>query len=1223
MWDGLLQNLTFSDDWGVLTRSNSDGTTLDFSAVTGELTFVADGDVVTVAYADPNRTDLLTYSANGKSYSILGSRGNDQFLVFDDSRLMSIDGKAGDDTVQFDRTVGLAGNSTTTTATRNDASTFTLSGTESFTGRVSLGPAIRGEIDEALHKWAGVATEFVQSELLSARIPFLDLSLVEGLGQGFAQTVPNTLDAAKTYATDLLTVNTGLLNGLTDLGALASGIQTQFNSIAPGNPFQVTAGIYDRSELRLEISFDASQSFEYAPSLSSEVTAALASAGIELSAFSNLNIHARLGGSVQAGIRLDGLTSIVDAPSFAGQGFVRVNPLTFEMDANVTDLSAKAGLAARVFGSAATVSVTGGTASLQAQAVLSLDPNLTDGSGRINLAQISATPSIHLQASGSLYARLPLNATLGSFNLSNFGTPTLILATDSLFVYQDDALLVTTPAVSLDVAVNEPLAAKLLDLIGSVRDLGEKLPFGLFDTKIPGLEQSLNQLLTNSESTVEAGGLGSTFQLKDAAGRYFYSNYNSVAGTGTSLNIGVTVRGLLESLNSALASLTQVKFSLNTLDWSGRNLAEFDFSAFRTTGGSSSLSLDFLRGLNFTGADLRGADFSGLDLTGIDFSGARFDGTTKFSGAVLRRAIFSGADLRGVTLSGLDLRWGSFSGARIDGVDFQFAAAFDVNWSNVRFSTGNLPRIGNLISNIDLPSLFGNPETSGWKRLSFRLDLSGFTVKNWSRFDLSGLDFSGVNLTGFNLSGANLRGVSFHGSTLSSVNFSGAFAWDVKWGTLKASTNVNIDKMVSTLTLPTWGSNTGTSTNWASNLNLSGFDFSGWDLSGLDFTGITITGANFSGTLLDGVKLPAFDASLNFSFADFRGINLSGITALSGTFRGVNFSGLNFSNLSFDSRSLDFTGVDFSGSLNLGGLFSGLSNDVRRVFDGVSFNGVNFSGLAAGIKSQFRFGSFQGINFAGANLSGLDFSGVDLSFGWFDGAELEGAKLDNATLLGANLAKAAGSIASAARAFFDALSALPTSWTSNETFMAGLNKVVIEDIFATGAPGPAFAFSGGVKFNGNQVDLSLNLQANIDRSFVAEFALSGDDLPPAVAAVLPTMELSGTAYGRGVLALDFDLGVLLGLRDQSVGGLFTVPVPAASSLDPYFRLNRFDVGASLGVSGLQASLTVAGLGSVVVEDVYLSVMAGGRVALTDSDGDGKLSLSEVAALRTSDPDNWY
>lgn len=1220
-WEGLLGGTVFGDGWGAgQTRSSSDGTTLDFSAVTGDLVFLIDGATVTVNYADPNRTDSLTYTAT-EPYTIIGSQGSDRFQIADDSLLTSIDGQMGDDTVAFTATTGLAGDVSITTATRGDHTAFTLSNIETFAGSISLGAGIRGEINQAIEGWATVVTEFVQSELLATRIPLLDISLVEVLGRGFSVNPLDDLDAAKAYATSLLTFDSTALDGLADLGAIAGVLQDQLNSAVSGELFTVSASLQQWSELHLDVSFAASQSFQFAPAISSDVTTALAAAGISLSAFSQLDLTASLGGSVQFGIDLAGITDF-DAGSFADRGFLRIDPLTFAVDLDASNITAAAGLSAQVFGSAATVNITDGTARLNARAALSLDPTGADGNGGFAISRLSETHELRLEASGSLDTRLPLSATLGSFDLSHFGTPTLILATDSLLEYQGDRLLVTTPELSLDVALNADLAARLLDLLGQIRDLGQNLPFGLFDQEIPGLGQSLNQLLTNSQSAVDDAGVGGVFKLKDAAGHYFYSDYDPGAGQGTTftLNPDVTVRGLLETLNRTLASLTQVKFSMDQLDWSGKNLAGFDFAAFRIAGGND-FSLDFLRGLDFSGADLRGADLSGLDLTGIDFSGARFDATTRFDGAILRRADFSGADLRGVNLSGLDLRWAKFSQARIDGVDFRFSAAFDVDWSNVRFSAGNQPNSTDLVSNTDLSGVFGGD--GGWKQLAFGLDLSGWTAKNWSRFDLSGLDFSGSNLSGFDLSGANLRGIALHGATLDNANLSGAFAWDVKWGTLASGVNVNISDLLHNLSLPDWGSSTGTAKNWAAGLDLSGFDFSGWDLSGLDFTDITLTGANFAGSLLKGVTFPNFDPGWNFAFADFRGIDLSGIAQLAGVFRGANFSGLDFSGISFAGDSQDFTGADFSFSQNLDGLFSGLSESVSRWFDGVNFGGVDFSGLGADAKGKFKFGGFRGVSFSHADLSGLDFRGVDMSFASFGGSTLTDVNFDGVSLLGARLADSLGDVASAAGAFYDGLTGLPTRWTDSESFMAELNPVVIEDIFATGAPGPAFAFSGGLKFADNQIDLSVHLQANIDRQFAVDFALGSDDLAPSVAAALPTMELAGTAYGRGVLAVDFDLGMLLGVRDASVAGLFTVPLPDPGSLDPYFRLNRFDIGGSLGVTGLRASLEVAGLGSVGVEDVSLGLMAGGRVSLTPPGGDTRLKLSDMAALRTADPANWY
>lgn len=560
MWSGLLDSFisstadqhfagssgddsfVFGNDWGNDTATAGGGhDLLDFSAVTSALKFTINGGQVVVEYADPARAaHRFEYTAAaGQLFSLKGGQGDDLFVIVDDGFLVNIDAGLGNDQVSFANAaapVGLVRSGAVTTA--SGSRNYTLEGAEAFTGHISLGSTIRNEIDQAIGKWSEVAGAFVASELLATQVPLLNLSLAEIIGQGFADgTVPDSLAAARSYVADLLTVNAASLNELTNLGALAQGIEAQLNAAANGNPFTVTAGLYDWNELRLELFFDASRSFDLTPMLSTELTAALGSAGLALSAFSDLSVNARLGGSVALGVRMDGFSTL-DPGSVANQGFLRVDPLTVSVDANVTGLTASAGLSAQVFGSAATVNIVDGVASLQARATLALDPNAADGEGRFALHALTATPVLKLEASGSLDARLPLSTTLGSFNLSNLGTPTLILATDSLFEYRNGALLVTTPAVSLDVALNAALVEKLMDLLGQVRDLGQQLPFDLFDRDLPGLGQSLNQLLTNSESAVEAGGLGSTFQLKDAAGRYFYTDYNANTGVGTTLNLG-------------------------------------------------------------------------------------------------------------------------------------------------------------------------------------------------------------------------------------------------------------------------------------------------------------------------------------------------------------------------------------------------------------------------------------------------------------------------------------------------------------------------------------------------------------------------------------------------------------------------------------------------------------------------------------------------------------
>jgi hypothetical protein len=373
---------TFQDNWGAQTTSNADGTTLDFSAVTGGLEFSVQGDVVTVAYADANRTDRLTFNAHGQNYSLIGSKASDRFVISDNSQLALIDSQQGHDTVRFDQTIGLTRTGDSTTATRLDNSTFTFTDAEILTGRVSLGSAIRSEVDQSFQTWTNIASSFVESELLSAKTPFLDVSLAEGLGRGFASSVPATLNDAKAYAKNLLTVETSSLNTFTDLGALASGLETAFNAATSGNPFTVTAGIYDWSELRFDVSFDAAKTFTFAPSLSPAIQSALGAAGIALSAISNLDVQTRLGGSLEVGIRLDGLSAFNATTGITDRGFLRVQPISVEVDSHFANLTASAGLSAQEFGSAATVSIVNGVVDLNARAQMSLDPATADGPWR-------------------------------------------------------------------------------------------------------------------------------------------------------------------------------------------------------------------------------------------------------------------------------------------------------------------------------------------------------------------------------------------------------------------------------------------------------------------------------------------------------------------------------------------------------------------------------------------------------------------------------------------------------------------------------------------------------------------------------------------------------------------------------------------------------------------------------------------------------------------------
>ncbi|MFZ4470869.1 MAG: pentapeptide repeat-containing protein, partial [Pirellula sp.] len=705
----------------------------------------------------------------------------------------------------------------------------------------------------------------------------------------------------------------------------------------------MTARIRDWKELTFDIRFSGQETTQSPLALDDRLRADLASAGITLSSSSNLNVLATVGGGLELGLDLSNAISLTSNASLDGVGFLRVSPITFGVSIDAQNIQSTVGLDAAVFGTAASIQVNDGQVRINAQASLALAPSEVDGTGRFRLPVTLRVPDLEFQADGKLDASFPLSVTLGSFDLSNYGIPTLLLNTDALLDIKNGEALVTTPSVSLDVQLSKSLIDSLLNGLGQLREVGERIPFGLFDRPLPGLGQSLNELLTNSESTLGQGGLGGVFRLKEAAGHYLYADYNSLSGTGASINPSATVRGLLDSLNKAFASLTQIRFDADRIDWSGVNLSGFDFSGYRNSGGRS-LAANYLRGLNFRGSDLRGANFTGLDLTGVDFSGARFDASTNFTGAILRRVRFSDADLRGVNLSGLDLRWADFSRSRVDNLDVRNSAAFDVSFANIRFSTNGIPNLGNLVTNLNLSDWFGPSSSSGWRKLQYGLDLSGSSSKSWARFDLSGLDFSGVNLSEFDLQGVNLRNTILSNANLSNTNLSNAFAWFTSWKNAQL-TGAVYSGLVSNVELSAFGSGI----KWlspqsnAKDTDFINFDFSGWDLSSIDFTGVSISGANFSGAKLQGAKLGTFSTNLDFSFADLSGIDFSGISTIAGNFRGSILSGLDFTGVSWNVPSLDFTRVDFSGSSKFEGLFSNLSGDVQAKFDHAMFQGVDFS----------------------------------------------------------------------------------------------------------------------------------------------------------------------------------------------------------------------------------------------------------------------------------------
>jgi uncharacterized protein YjbI with pentapeptide repeats len=190
-------------------------------------------------------------------------------------------------------------------------------------------------------------------------------------------------------------------------------------------------------------------------------------------------------------------------------------------------------------------------------------------------------------------------------------------------------------------------------------------------------------------------------------------------------------------------------FDLSGLDLSGVNLTGFDLSGMN------------LRGVKFLGATLDGVDLSDAFTLGADFDlGVDLSDALADVGALL-------AAIRGGT-PGLELGRFDFSGLDLSGIDF---SGLDLRNLNLRDAL-----------NVDLSGVTGlfNVDLRGATLPN--VDLSGLDLRF---ANLEGLDLSGFNLEGAKLIGAKLGGVVFDavtnlkGSLLQGADLSGASGVDL------------------------------------------------------------------------------------------------------------------------------------------------------------------------------------------------------------------------------------------------------------------------------------------------------------------------------------------------------------------------------------------------------------------------------------------------------------
>ena len=118
--------------------------------------------------------------------------------------------------------------------------------------------------------------------------------------------------------------------------------------------------------------------------------------------------------------------------------------------------------------------------------------------------------------------------------------------------------------------------------------------------------------------------------------------------------------------------------------------------------------------------------------------------------------------------------------------------------------------------------------------------------------------------------------------------------------------------------------------------------------------------------------------------------------------------------------------------------------------------------------------------------------------------------------------------------------------------------------------------------------------------------------PPWRRTSFPISSLAGEASARLVTAVNVDLGVDLAVGS---GNSFTLDT------ETWLRLNRFDAGIRLALTGVEADLSVAGLANMQVREGVLDLRAAAQVALNDPDNSdelNRLTSTDRAGLAWSD-----
>ena len=397
-------------------------------------------------------------------------------------------------------------------------------------------------------------------------------------------------------------------------------------------------------------------------------------------------------------------------------------------------------------------------------------------------------------------------------------------------------------------------------------------------------------------------------------------------------------------------------------DFVGKNLSDVNFH---------SCPPGWLRGANFSKANLKGAAFEGQDLTGAIFKeadlGPSQNGPATFAKAILDRT--------------------SFTGAILNATDFTFAHFVCTDFSGTSLLLAEFGPMQDIEGR-------DNCRTNFTRAV---IDVNAIETAHWGKTDFTETDFKGLSPQTFSLAGADitnarLAGANFSGIDMTRANLTGVDLKNAKLIKAKmANTALNgIDLSGSDLSMATltcarfFGSNTDDRDNPNKDLCKDTPDskaprvaakLTKATLAGADLTNATLNSAVLRGASLAGAMLRR--ASFIDAWLEPEG-NVLGTSLLGADLTSANFTRAHVNQVQFNNVLLSmavFDDTTLNGTSFLGSIMP-LTSFNQSILQSVSFyatilQGAKFRGTTMQTTPQSQG---TGVNFTCAHLGGADFT---------------------------------------------------------------------------------------------------------------------------------------------------------------------------------------------------------------------------------------------------------